>query len=277
MIGMENVKKIIFDQLIYYIQCLDDKNTDMLHTVITGPPGVGKTQLTHIIANIYNRLGFLKTNNVISVKRDDLIGEYIGQTAVKTRKVLESAIGGVLLIDEAYSLTPTSEKDFAKECIDIINMFLSEHAHEMACIIAGYKKPIYEKFFAQNEGLARRFTHHLSIDGYNSGELALIFKKYVGDQKWDLSASLEEVTMFITAHLQEFPHFGGDMTTLFACCKKSHSKRLLMIETETVLISSKKKISLLDINEGFKIFIEIKAKNMDEDDKDKAKYINMYS
>ena len=276
MIGMENVKKIIFDQLIYYLQCLDDKNTDMLHTVITGPPGVGKTQLTHIIAKIYNRLGFLKTDNVICVKRDDLIGEYIGQTAVKTRKVLEKSIGGVLLIDEAYSLTPTSEKDFARECIDLINMFLSEHAHEMACIIAGYKKPIYEKFFTQNEGLARRFTHHFDITGYNSEELALIFRKYVKGQNWDLSISIEDITQFIQQHLADFPHFGGDMTTLFACCKKSHSKRLLMIETEEQLLASKKKLSLLDIEDGFKIFCEIKAKN-GEDENDRSKYIHMYS
>lgn len=98
MIGMTDVKKIIFDQIIYYLQNLDDKNVDMLHTVIVGPPGVGKTQLTHIIAKIYNKLGFLKTDNVICAKRDDLIGQYVGQTAIKTRKVLDSALGGVLLL-----------------------------------------------------------------------------------------------------------------------------------------------------------------------------------
>ena len=169
MIGMADVKRIVFDQLIYYLQNLDDKNVDMLHTVIVGPPGVGKTQLTHIIAKIYNRLGFLKTDKVISVKRDDLIGEYIGQTAPKTRKVLEKALGGVLLLDEIYSLAPTSDRDFAREAIDMINMYLSEHAHDLVCVVAGYKKPTYEKFFSQNEGLARRFTHHFEIKGYKIG------------------------------------------------------------------------------------------------------------
>ena len=124
---MKEVKKIIFDQLIYYLQNLDDKNVDMLHTVIVGPPGVGKTQLTYIIAKIYNKLGFLKTDKVICAKRDDLIGEYIGQTAPKTRKILESALGGVLLLDEVYALSPNSEKDFAREAIDMINVYLSEH------------------------------------------------------------------------------------------------------------------------------------------------------
>lgn len=276
MVGMTNVKKIIFDQLIYYLQNLDDKNVDMLHTVIVGPPGVGKTQLTHIIAKIYNRLGFLKTDKVICVKRDDLIGEYIGQTAPKTRKVLERALGGVLLLDEIYSLAPTSERDFAKEAIDMINMYLSEHAHDLVCVVAGYKKPTYEKFFAQNEGLARRFTHHFEIKGYTHDELALIFKKYLEGQKWFLDTSLDEIGEIIKGHIELFPNFGGDMATLFACCKKAHSRRLLTISTEAELDATKKKIQKSDILEAVSIYKEIKEKHSSTEEEDKAKYIHMY-
>ena len=276
MIGMTEIKKIIFDQIIYYLQKLDDKNVDMLHTVIVGPPGVGKTQLTHIIAKIYNKLGFLKTDNVICAKRDDLIGEYIGQTAPKTRKVLEKALGGVLLLDEVYSLSPNSEKDFAREAIDMINMYLSEHSHDLVCVIAGYKKPTYENFLAYNQGLARRFTHHFEIKGYNSEELTLIFKKYVEEQKWSLMSSNELIIPIIAKNIKLFPNYGGDMTTLFACCKKTHSKRLLLIPTENELNETKKKITIVDIEQGIKLFIDIKEKSSNlEDEKDG--YMNMYS
>lgn len=277
MIGMQDVKKIVFDQIIYYLQQLDDKNVDMLHTVIVGPPGVGKTQLTHIIAKIYNRLGFLKTDKVICAKRDDLIGEYIGQTAPKTRKVLEKALGGVLLLDEIYSLSPTSDRDFAKEAIDMINMYLSEHAHDLVCVVAGYKKPTYEKFFSQNEGLARRFTHHFEIKGYSAEELTLIFKKYLEEQKWFLNSSIEELSPIIKENMEIFPNFGGDMTTLFACCKKTHSRRLLNISSEEELQNTKKKIMLPDIIAGIKLFRDIKEKHSSNDEEDKAKYMHMYS
>jgi hypothetical protein len=276
MIGMKEVKKIIFDQIIYYLQNLDDKNVDMLHTVIVGPPGVGKTQLTHIIAKIYNKLGFLKTDKVICAKRDDLIGEYIGQTAPKTRKVLESALGGVLLLDEVYALSPNSEKDFAREAIDMINVYLSEHCHDLVCVIAGYKKPTYENFLAHNEGLARRFTHHFEIKGYNAEELTLIFKKYLEEQKWQLSSSIDEMKPIIEKNLKIFPNFGGDMTTLFACCKKTHSKRLLLIASETELNNTKKHIHIDDIEKGIKLFINIKTKG-GEDIEDKDKFVHMYS
>ena len=88
------------------------------------------------------------------------------------------ALGGVLLLDEVYALSPNSEKDFAREAIDMINIYLSEHAHDLVCVVAGYKKSTYENFLAQNEGLARRFTHHFEIKGYTGSELSLIFKKY---------------------------------------------------------------------------------------------------
>ena len=277
MIGMTDVKKVIFDQIIYYLQKLDDKNVDMLHTVIVGPPGVGKTQLTHIIAKIYNRLGFLKTDKVISAKRDDLIAEYVGQTAPKTRKVLEKALGGVLLLDEIYSLAPTSDRDFAHEAIDMINMYLSEHCHDLVCVIAGYKKPTYEKFFSQNEGLARRFTHHFEIKGYTPEELTLIFKKYIEEQKWEMDDSIESITQLIEKNMSIFPHFGGDMTSLFACCKKTHSRRLLLIPTEAELLETKKKLKIKDIENGIKLFLDLKEKSKSAEQEDKGKYMHMYS
>jgi len=279
MIGMHDVKSIVFEQIIYYLQDLDTKNVDMLHSVIVGPPGVGKTQLTYILAKIYNRLGFLNTDKVISVKRDDLIGEYVGHTAKKTRKVLDSALGGVLLIDEIYALGTTSDKDFAHEAIDMINVYLSEHAHDLVCVIAGYKQPTYEKFFNQNQGLARRFTHHFEINGYTPTELTLILKQVIEKQTWYLDISISELELIIKQNIELFPHFGGDMTTLFACCKKTHAKRLLNIQSEQELNATKKHIILKDIQDGILIYKKIKANNATAGNTDtNLKYINaMYS
>ena len=279
MIGMHDVKSIVFEQIIYYLQDLDTKNVDMLHSVIVGPPGVGKTQLTYILAKIYNRLGFLNTDKVISVKRDDLIGEYVGHTAKKTRKVLDSALGGVLLIDEIYALGTTSDKDFAHEAIDMINVYLSEHAHDLVCVIAGYKQPTYEKFFNQNQGLARRFTHHFEINGYTPSELTLILKQVIEKQTWYLDISISELELIIKQNIELFPHFGGDMTTLFACCKKTHAKRLLNIQSEHELNATKKHIILKDIQDGILIYKKIKANNATAGNTDNnLKYINtMYS
>ena len=155
-------------------------------------------------------------------------------------------------------------------------MYLSEHSHDLVCVIAGYKKPTYENFLSQNEGLARRFTHHFEIKGYTSEELALIYKKYVFEQKWELLESIEKITPIIEKNIKLFPNFGGDMTTLFSCCKKTHSKRLLLIPTENELRDTKKKLTILDIEEGIKLFIDIKEKSKEVED-EKGMYMNMYT
>ena len=139
----------------------------------------------------------------------------------------------------------------------MINVYLSEHCHDLVCVIAGYKRPTYDNFLKHNEGLARRFTHHFEIKGYDSEELTLIFKKYVEEQKWGLLSSVKEINSVIEKHLKLFPNFGGDMTTLFACCKKTHSKRLLLIPTEEELNTTKKKIHIDDIEKGIQLFIDI--------------------
>ena len=134
------LKKTIFYQLMYFIQNLHDGKLDMLHTIIQGPPGVGKTELGKILCDLYSSLGVLKNKKYIIAKRSDLIGGYLGQTAIKTQAFIDKAKGGVLFIDEAYSLGDADKKDsFSKECIDTLNLNLTENKHQMMCIIAGYK------------------------------------------------------------------------------------------------------------------------------------------
>jgi DNA replication protein DnaC len=121
MIGMENVKKNIVNQLLLFLQDLNDSDM-FLHTVLTGNPGSGKTTLCGILAKIYKSMGLLERNDITIADRPSLVGQWLGETAIKTKKVLDSASGGILLIDEAYSLGNDDGKDsFSKECIDTIN------------------------------------------------------------------------------------------------------------------------------------------------------------
>ncbi len=246
MIGLLDIKKRIVHQILFYLQGLDDTNRDMLHTVIEGDPGVGKTEIAKILGEIYGSLGILSKGSFKSVKRADLIGSYLGQTASKTLKVLEEAKGGVLFIDEAYSLGNEEGKDiYSKECIDTITAFLSENREDFVCIIAGYKEALSQCFFKYNAGLERRFPWTYTIKSYTEEELKLIFEKMVNESGWKSEVRLK----FFKEHIKKFKHFGGDMENLFHKSKLAHSFRSLALKPE-----DKKIITMKDINYGMKLF-----------------------
>jgi AAA+ superfamily predicted ATPase len=143
LIGLSDLKQQLMDQIIFFIQGVDENI--MLHTVIEGPPGTGKTTVANIMANIYANVGILKKRKCTVVKREDLIGQYLGETTIKTGEMLESCKNGVMLIDEAYSLGSGERGDsYAKEAVDAINQYLTENADKLVCIIAGYKKELNE-------------------------------------------------------------------------------------------------------------------------------------
>ena len=257
MIGLKDIKASIFNQIVFYLQELDDKNIDMLHTVIEGPPGVGKTHICHILAKIYKGLGFLKNDKIVSVKRDDFIAKYLGQTAEKTRKKIEEALGGVLFIDEAYSFGDSEGRDsYSKEALDMLTSFLSEHPHDLICIVAGYKEALNKRFFSQNEGLSRRFTHRFELTEYDGKDLRQIFFKIVKENNWYIYDENKIPILFFEKNIHYFKFNGGDMLTLFGYCKKVHSKRLLKISTENELLDNKKQLNMEDIENGLKEFIK---------------------
>ena len=262
MIGLLDIKKRIVHQILFYLQGLDDTNKDMLHTVIEGEPGVGKTEIAKILGDIYGSLGILSTGKFYSVKRADLIGSYLGQTASKTMKVLEEAKGGVLFIDEAYSLGNEEGKDiYSKECIDTITAFLSENRKDFVCIIAGYREALRQCFFKYNAGLDRRFPWTYTIKSYTDEELKLIFEKMVNDSNWKSEVKLS----FFKDNIEKFKNFGGDMENLFHKSKLAHSFRSLRLPPE------KKKIIIMDdLTYGMKLFVK---------DEEEKKVINlmMYS
>ena len=274
MIGLKEIKHKMFEMVMYYLQNLDHKNYDMLHSIITGPPGVGKTQLINIIAKIYNRLGFLKSDNVIFAKREDFVAGYVGQTAIKTKKLLEKSIGGVLVLDEAYALGDSSmdgKDTFGREAINTITPFLSEHTHDFAMILAGYKDDIEKLLMTQNPGLERRFPdiNRFNISGYNTKELQEIFKNTIETQGWNLDVPLEQFYDLFDKNFKYFNYFGGDMLSLFTVCKKVHSRRIVSISDETLLNNSKKWININDIEEAIKYYLEgakLRDKNKDNSD-----------
>ena len=213
MIGLEDLKKEVMKKIIYYIQ--NPFNEEYLHTILSGPPGVGKTEVAKIYAEIFQKLGILKNKSFIEVKRDQLVGEYLGQTAPKTRKVLESGMGGVIFIDEAYSLgNPEKRDSFSKECIDMINQFLSEYKNDFMMIIAGYDEELKKCFFSYNPGLRRRFSTYFNIEGYNSDELQDIFEIKLKKFKYNNCIENEKLKKFFKDNHDSFKHFGGDVEKL---------------------------------------------------------------
>jgi SpoVK/Ycf46/Vps4 family AAA+-type ATPase len=248
MIGMESVKQDIVDHILFRIQNFDTKNQDMMHTVIQGPPGVGKTEVARIIGKVYLAMGILNNDKFIKATRSNLIGEYLGHTAKQTQRVINSAEGGILFIDEVYSLGNTEKRDsFSKECIDTINENLTEKKTNFICIIAGYKKEIDSCFFSYNPGLERRFPIRFTIENYTANELFLIFKKKVKDMEWSLAEGVNE--KFFIDNYEHFKYFGGDMEVLFSRTKRAHARRVFASKN-----SIKKEINMTDIARGFDSF-----------------------
>ena len=256
MIGMESMKKSVLFQLLYFVQELHvGKNTsDFKHTVIYGPPGTGKTEIAKIIGQMYSKMGILKNNVFKKVTRNDLVAGYLGQTALKTRKVIDECIGGVLFIDEAYSLANSENNDsYSKECIDILCEALSAHKDELMVIIAGYEEELEETFFKANRGLESRFIWRFKIDSYNSQEMMKIFKKKVKDNEWEFENVDELKEVWFEKKKDDFKNFGRDMELLFSYVKVVHGRRIYGKDK-----SLRKKITLEDLNSGYDIMLKNK-------------------
>jgi SpoVK/Ycf46/Vps4 family AAA+-type ATPase len=239
MIGMKSLKESIFYQIIYYLQGMHTKNRneEYLHSVILGKPGCGKTSVAKILGNIYKNMGILSNNGSFKIgHRDDFVGQYLGETANKTKKFLTSCLGGVLFVDEVYSLGPgQKDKDsFSKEAIDTLCSFLSEHKNDFCCIIAGYEKDVKQCFFSVNSGLERRFPWTHVIEEYNPQDLTEIFIKMIEDIKWGLDKEItkEFLTIFFSNNKDEFKNSGGDIENFISKCKMIHSKRVFSLDKE---------------------------------------------
>jgi len=227
---------------------------DFMHTVIYGPPGSGKTEVAKIIGRIFSNLGILNKKIFKKVSRNDLVAGYLGQTAIKTKDMIKASLGGVLFIDEAYSLGNSEKRDsFAKECVDTLCEALSEHKHNWMVIIAGYEKELNDCFFSLNEGLNSRFTWRFKLDPYKANELKSIYEKQVRDYGWTIatgsSPTLPE--SWFATRMDYFTTYGRDMETLFTKTKIAHGRRVFCLP-----VSEKKIITIDDLENGFKLFID---------------------
>lgn len=246
MVGLADVKKEVFKKIVYYVK--NSSLDEYLHTQISGPPGVGKTEFAKIYADIFVRLGILKTSNFIEIKRDDLVGKYLGQTAPKTRELLEKAMGGVLFLDEAYSLGNEEKRDsFSKEAIDMINVYLSERKHDFMFIIAGYEDDLENCFFGYNKGLKRRFSSAYNIKGYDALELKEIFLQKV-DKKYTVNIEPNVLDEFFEKNKNHFKFYGGDIEKFYNEVKYNSCFRTFLDNSTEI------NIVIEDLENALKIF-----------------------
>uniref|UniRef100_A0A6C0CZW1 AAA+ ATPase domain-containing protein n=1 Tax=viral metagenome TaxID=1070528 RepID=A0A6C0CZW1_9ZZZZ len=264
MIGMTSLKESVFYQIIYYIQNMHSRNMndEYLHTIIMGPPGSGKTTVSKILGNIYKELGILSNSGSFKIAyRDDFIAGYLGQTAIKTRKLLQSCIGGVLFIDEVYALGPgESEKDsFSKEALDTLTGFLSEHKNDFCCIAAGYEDDIKKCFFAVNQGLESRFPWVHRIDVYSTEQLYQMFLNILNSINWQTNVDKNNIIIIINNNKDIFKNSGRDINNYIGKCKMAHARRVLCLDNQHKFI-----LTLEDLQNGIKLTNETKIKKTED-------------
>ena len=253
MIGMKELKENIVDQLLYYIQDLNKNSNDYMHTVIYGPPGTGKTEIARIIGKIFANLGILKKGGFKKVTRSDLVAGYLGQTAIKTKEVIEECLGGVLFIDEAYSLGNNEKRDsFSKECIDTLCESLSNYKDQLMVIIAGYEEELKDCFFTYNQGLESRFTWRFKIDNYKHDDLFHIFIKKIKDSGWTYDEKNDKISAeWFERKMPYFKFYGRDVENMLSKIKVCHSRRVFGDPD-----SEKTKITFEDLEKGFEMFLK---------------------
>jgi probable Rubsico expression protein CbbX len=180
-----------------------------LHMCFTGPPGTGKTTMALRMADLLHRLGYLEKGQLVHAMRDDLVGEFVGHTAPKTRRVLDKAMGGVLFIDEAYYLYRAADsKDFGQEVIDILLQVMENQREDLVVVLAGYKDRM-EDFFEVNPGMRSRIAHHLDFAPYDLGELVSIGQLMLDESHYHLSPTAEVAFREEVARQMEQPGFAN--------------------------------------------------------------------
>jgi len=239
LIGLEEIKKDVKSLMnLVKVRKLRTENElpvpDMsLHMVFLGNPGTGKTTIARLISKLYASIGALSKGQLIEVDRSGLVAGYVGQTALKTQEVIQSALGGVLFIDEAYSLASGGENDYGREAIETILKAMEDHRDDLVVIVAGYDEPM-EKFLSSNPGLKSRFNKYFHFPDYTGEELMAIFKLRCDKNGYTLSEDAEKAAteMFNELYENRSENFGNgrDVRNIFEDMVTRQSNRIAGME-----------------------------------------------
>lgn len=215
LVGLVPVKSRIRDVCALLLVDMVRREADLttgvpsLHMNFTGNPGTGKTTVALRMAQILHRLGYVRKGHLVAVTRDDLVGQYIGHTAPKTREVLKRAMGGVLFIDEAYYLyRPENERDYGQEAIEILLQEMENHREDLVVILAGYKDRM-DRFFRSNPGLSSRIAHHIDFPDYTPEELFAIAELMLEQMQYTLSSAASDALREYIELRRAQPHFAN--------------------------------------------------------------------
>jgi probable Rubsico expression protein CbbX len=220
-----------------------------LHMCFTGNPGTGKTTVALRMAEILHRLGYVRKGHLVAVTRDDLVGQYIGHTAPKTKEVLKKAMGGVLFIDEAYYLyRPENERDYGQEAIEILLQVMENQRDDIVVILAGYKDRM-ARFFESNPGMSSRIAHHIEFPDYSPGELGEIAGSMLNTMQYQFDAAAKEVFADYLKKRMHLPHFANARSVRNALdrARLRHASRLLASPDAAVTDESLKTITAADL------------------------------
>ncbi|MFD2695140.1 AAA family ATPase [Sporolactobacillus shoreicorticis] len=216
LVGMDQIKHMVRELYawLYIYRKREEANLKVqkqsFHMLFKGNPGTGKTTVARLLSDLFRDMGILPKGHLIEAERADLVGEYIGQTAQKTRELVKRSLGGVLFIDEAYSLSRGGEKDFGKEAIDTLVKQMEDHKDEFILILAGYSDEM-EEFLRMNPGLPSRFPMIMSFPDYSGSELLDIAKQMIRDREYIMTAEAQK-KLFRHLHqkiVENEPHFSN--------------------------------------------------------------------
>jgi probable Rubsico expression protein CbbX len=207
----------------------------------TGNPGTGKTTVAMRMAEILHRLGYVREGHLVSVTRDDLVGQYIGHTAPKTKEVIKKAMGGVLFIDEAYYLyRPENERDYGQESIEILLQIMENNRDDLVVILAGYKDKM-DRFFHSNPGMRSRIAHHIDFPDYQPDELNAIGRLMLAEQNYRFSAEGEKAFSQYIDKRMKLEHFANARSI------RNALDRARLRQANRLFASSGKKLTKLDL------------------------------